>query len=382
VLLKRHKVDKEACMKASSQWIRRAVLWGATGAVAAAVIVAGSSAEAAHTTLRPGSGQSHAGSTKGPGYPPPKGIYKPFTNCPLLNPLMQESVPGSATGCVAGIVTSGSIKIGNITTKVKASAKVKFPVVVQFGIWDPPNAANEAGGNQFTGGILPPPSGLAAQLVSIGQYVPGGLLKALGCPSTNRTVETLCREASRRGGKYLKVYASAQSAGPITGFDLTTWFQPLQFKLSNPLLGSSCSIGSNDNPVVVNPSLSTTGSAVVEQDPHPKQHPDTAVLKIPEATATDTTFAAPGVTGCGPGGTANIAVDEAIDAAVGLPSASGVNSLTLNGTFYLADTFAPHNMARILLSAFKESAGTSGKAIDMPFTPASLRHFGIRLHHR
>ncbi|HUB41815.1 MAG TPA: hypothetical protein VMA72_23470 [Streptosporangiaceae bacterium] len=213
-------------MKASSQWIRRAVLWGATGAVAAAVIVAASSAEAAHTTLRAGSGQSHAASKKGPGYPAPKGIYKPFTNCPLLNPLMQESTRGNATGCVAGIVNSGTIKIGNITTKVRPSAKVKYPVVVQFGIWDPPNAANQAGGDQFTGGILPPPNGLSAQLVSIAQYVPGGLLKALGCPSKNRAVEKLCSEASRRGGKYLKVYASAESAGPITGFDLTTWLQP------------------------------------------------------------------------------------------------------------------------------------------------------------
>jgi hypothetical protein len=113
-------------MKASSQWIRRAVLWGATGAVTAGMIVAGSSAEAAHTTLHRGSSQSHASTNnKGPGYPPPKGIYKPFTDCPLLNPLMQESVPGSATGCVAGDVSTGSIKIGNITTKIRSSATVR-----------------------------------------------------------------------------------------------------------------------------------------------------------------------------------------------------------------------------------------------------------------
>ncbi|HUB41816.1 MAG TPA: hypothetical protein VMA72_23475 [Streptosporangiaceae bacterium] len=133
---------------------------------------------------------------------------------------------------------------------------------------------------------------------------------------------------------------------------------------------------------MVNPSLTTTGSAVVENDPHPKEHPDTGVLEIPKATASDTTFAAPGVTGCGPGGTANIAVDKAIDTAVGLPSASGVNSLTLNGTFYLADCYAPNNMAKILLSAFKASARTKSKAVDFPMTPASLRRFGIRLHLR
>jgi len=365
-------------MKASSQWIRRAVLWGATGAVAAAMIVAGTSAEAAHTTLHPGSSQSNAGaSSKGPGYAPPKGIYKPFTDCPLLNPLMQESTPGSATGCVVGDVVSGKIKIGNITTRVRATATVKYPVTVQFGIWDPPNA----GSNQFNGGILPPPvGGLTAQLVSARQRVPGGLLKALGCPNTNPAVQKLCTEATSRGGKYLRVWASAQSAGPITGFAISTWFQPVMFRLINPLLGSSCYIGSADNPVVLNPVLTATG-LVTDKDPHPRYHPDTDVIELTGATATDTTFTAPPVTGCGPGGTANIAVDEAIDTAVGLPTATGSDSITLRGTFYLAACFAPQNMAKILLSAFRASARTNGKAVDIPFTPASLRHFGIRLHH-
>jgi hypothetical protein len=375
VLLKAQGSQGRRELKASRQWIRRAVLWGATGAVTAALVIAGSSAEAAHTTLH-----SHARANGGAGYKLPKGIYAPFTNCPLLNPLMNESTPGSATGCVAGDVISGRIKIGNITTKVEATAKVKYPVAVQFGIWDPVNASSQANGNQFTGGILPPPvGGLSAQLVSLRQRVPGGLLKALGCPNSNTTVQALCDEAEQRGGKYLRVYAAAESAGPITNFDLTTWTQPLEFHLINPLLGSSCYIGSTDNPVVVNPSL--TGTLAEEMDPHPKYHPDTAVLVISGATATDTTFAAPGVTGCGPGGTANVAVDEAIDTATGLPSASGVNSLTLSGTFYLAACYAPQNMAKILLSAFRASARTNGKAVDIPMTRASLRRFGIRLDH-
>jgi hypothetical protein len=363
-------------LKASRQWIRRAVLWGATGAVTAALVIAGSSAEAAHTTLH-----SHAAANGGAGYKLPKGIYAPFTNCPLLNPLMKESTPGNATGCVAGEVSSGKIKIGNITTTIEATATDKTPVAVQFGLWDPPNASSQAGGTQFTGGILPPPvGGLSAQLVSAPQLVPGGLLKALGCPDrSNSTIHRMCKEAEHRGGKYRTVYATAESAGPITNFDLTTWTQPLEFSLVNPLLGSSCSIGSADNPVIVNPSV--TGTLAEELDPHPRYHPDTGVLEITGATATDTTFAAPGVTGCGPVGTANIAVDEAIDTSTGLPSASGVNSLTLNGNFYLAVCYAPQNMAKILLSAFRASARTNGKAIDIPMTRASLRRFGIRLDH-
>ncbi len=319
---------------ASSKRIRRAFVLGAA-AVTATVVVAATALASAQAT--PG---------RGPGYPPPGGIYAPFTDCPLLNPLMQESSPGNATGCIAGDATTGSITIGNITTLVTN------PVTVQFGVWDPPNATP----NQFTGGILPPPDGLAAQLVGAPDLIPGGLLQALGCATaTDPTVEHLCNVATRLGGNFLNVYAQAQSAGPITNFDLVSWTQPLMFRLINPLLGRSCYIGSYDNPVVVNPSLS--GSLVIESDPNPTAHPDTDVLEITDGAATDTTFAAPAVQGCGPGGSANIAVDEAIDTADGLPAASGTNSLTLSGTFYFAVCFAPENMARILLSAFRDSSG-------------------------
>ncbi|HTX83108.1 MAG TPA: hypothetical protein VME44_13045 [Streptosporangiaceae bacterium] len=364
-------------MKASRKWIRRAVLLSATAALTAGMVAAASSAADAHSTA--GSSQARTVlSKKGPGgYPLPKGIYAPFTDCPLLNPLMQESTPGDATGCVAGDVLSGRIKIGNITTRIKATTKVKYPVAVQFGIWDPVNAAN-----QFTGGILPPPQGLSAQLVSSKQLVRGGLLKALGCPSSNATVEKLCTKAQKAGGKDLKVYASAQSAGPITNFALLSWTQPVEFHLINPLLGNSCYIGSADNPVVLNPALNPNVTAVLEPDPHPRYHPDTEVIKIPGETASDTTFTAPGVTGCGPGGTANIAIDTAIDTSVGLPTASGADNIVLKGTFYLGVNYAPQNMAKILLSAFRASARSNGAAaVHIPLTPASLRRYGIRLRH-
>lgn len=345
----------------STQRIRRILVLGAT-VITVTVVVAATALASAQTT-----------SNRGRGYPPPGGIYAPFTDCPLLNPLMQESSPGNATGCIAGDATTGSITIGNITTQVTN------PVTVQFGVWDPENATP----NQFTGGVLPPSGGLAAQLVGAPDLIPGGLLQALGCAtSTDPTVDHLCSEATRRGGKFLDVYAQAQSAGPITNFDLVSWTQPLMFHLINPLLGSSCYIGSYDNPVVVNPSLS--GNLVIETDPNPTAHPDTDVLEITDGAATDNTFAAPGVQGCGPGGSANITVDEAIDTADALPAASGTNSLTLSGTFYFAACFAPADMARILLSAFRDSAGepaSSGTAAAgrrLGAVRALAGHYGIR----
>jgi hypothetical protein len=351
-----------------SRWRSRNRLLVGTATSAAAIALIAVGVPAAALAAHPG---SHAKTAAGgPGYPPPGGIYKPFTNCPLLNPLMKESLPNDATGCIAGDAVTGLIKIGNITTPVA------HPVTAQFGVWSPPNATP----SQLTGGILPPPSGLPAQLVTSPEFVPGGLLQALGCPSSNPTVQNLCVQAQNFGGKYLKVFALAQTAGQITNFALTTWTQPIKFKLINPLLGNNCYIGSDNNPVVINPSV--TGTLGFLPDPNPAKHPNTDVLAVTGATATDTTFSAPGVTGCGPGGSANIAVDEAIDAANGLPAASGVNSLTLNGNFYFADCFNSKNQAKILLSAFADSVGTASR--ERPegvrrLSAAALRgHFGIR----
>jgi hypothetical protein len=302
---------------------------------------------------------SLAGTTvRGPGYPPPKGIYAPFTNCPLNNPAMHEVLPltdngGGLAACIAGNATTGSITIGNITTSVVQ------PVNVQFGFFIPPHDINFS-----PPPAVPPLAGPSAILTTKPDPLPVTLTQALGCPSNDATVENLCQQAQTRGGIYNKVSALAQEAGPITGFNVFNWTQPVKFHLINPLLGSNCYIGSDDDPVVTHPSLSLgPGGGIFEEvDPAPTVHPDTFVLGITGASASDSTFSAPGVIGCGPGGVANVAVDEAIDATSGLPAASG-NSLTLNGTFLIganltsedASLTQPQDDAADLLAAFKAS---------------------------
>jgi hypothetical protein len=359
-------------MEASHRRFRRALVAGATAVTTAALVVAGVTSSAVGAAPKP---KPHAHSPIGPGYPPPGGIYTPFTNCPLLNPLMQESVGGDATACVAGSVVSGSVTIGNITTPVVR------PVSVQFGLWDPPNASLggdwTSGAAQFAGGVLPPPAGISAMVSTKPDLMPVSLTTALGCPSSDPTVENLCTQAKYYGGRYNDLYAQAQSAGQLTNFDLTTWTQRLKFRLINPLLGNNCFIGNNNQPIVVNPNVTIAPGGQLEElnDPHPREHPNTGVLLITKAIASDTTFTAPGVTGCGPGGAANIPVDEALDATAGLPAASGANSLTLNGSFAIADCFNSANQAKILLSAFAASVGTppssTGKVRVLP--AASLR---------
>jgi hypothetical protein len=351
-------------MQGSSRRLRRAFFGGAIAVAAAAALVAGVTTAALSAQPKPHAGAAHFGW----GYPPPGGIYTGFTNCPLFNQLMHESV--EFTACIAGDATTGSIKIGNITTPVTN------PVNVQFGFYTAPN-------QNFYADVVPPPEGVSGFLVTRPDLIPGSLTKMLDCPSTNQVVESLCQRAAHLGKYGNQVYALAESDGAITNFTLTSWTQPVVFQLINPLLGRDCSIGTLGDPVVLHPSISIS-SGKEEIDPDPAKHPDTIVLAT-QSTASDTTFTAPGVTGCGPGGVANIAIDEALDTSAGLPSASGVNSLTLTGTFNIAACSAsqdssltqPQDDAAILLSAFKASVGLPPPSVSQA---ATGRLSGAELH--
>ncbi len=304
--------------------LRRAVSFvGVTLAASVAMVIAAAAAPA-------------LASGTGPGYPTPGGIFAPFTNCPILNPLMAESPGGDATGCVAGDALYGSITIGPVTVPIA------HPLTAQFGLWSVPGEPN-----QFDGGILPPPNG--QYLVDSAEIVPGGLLKALGCPSATPAVETLCKEAVLPG-ESSKLTAKAVEAGQITNFGLTTWTQPIMLHLINPLLGNNCYIGNIDDPIVINPSI--TGTIGVATPTNTKKFPNLVVLQVTGASAGDSTFSVPVATGCGPGGVAN----GPIDTADSLPSPSGSNSLTLNGSFYLADCYAASHQAHELYEALVDSS--------------------------
>ena len=273
------------------------------------------------------------------GYPAPGGIYAPFTNCPLHNPVMRGSVGGLATGCIASINTSGAFTINGIPTPIT------HPVIVQFGVWDPPDAQ---GGNQFDGGVVQPANGQS--LVTSPEQVPGGLPLLLLCPGSTPGVAKLCKKAITSG--HTEVTAQVLSAGPIDNFQLTTFTQPVKIKLSNPLLGGNCFIGSDSDPIVLNPNI-ISGNLTFFPDPDPVRFPTTAVLAILDAQATDDTFSVPAATGCGPGGVANAPINSLL----GLPSPSGNNHLVLNGDSLFADDFSESNQARDLLAAFKASVG-------------------------
>ena len=268
-------------------------------------------------------------------YPPPGGIYAPFTDCPIKNRIMRQSPPGDATGCIASVSTSGTFTINGIPVAIT------HPVIVQFGVW-----SDESSGTQVLQVV--PTRNKNTTLAGEPEVIPNGLT-LLVCSSGDPAVAELCQKAMSRGQTDLSV--QVKIAGPITDFMLTTFTLPVKISLGNPLLGK-CSIGSDSDPIVLHPSI-TSGSLALMPDPDPVRFPNTAVLAILDAVVTDDTFSVPVATRCGPGEVAN----APINAFLGLPSPSGNNHLVLNGNSLFADDFSQSDQAKSLLAAFLASVG-------------------------
>jgi hypothetical protein len=128
------------------------------------------------------------------------------------------------------------------------------------------------------------------------------------------------------------VLATAELAGPASAIRLGAGFElrlPIKLRLSNPLIGSNCHIGTDRNPVNLHLTTGTT-------EPPPPNAPITGrpgrTGFIPPDTLTQTeslyvenSFSIPGATGCGGLGL----IDLLVDAKLRIPSAAGNNTMTI-----------------------------------------------------
>jgi hypothetical protein len=235
---------------------------------------------------------------------------------------------------------------------------ITHPVVTQFGCY----SFDSSGGQEF----VPVTPGDGKTVVASPEQVPGGLL-AIIAPSA--LPPGLLNGASNSGGT--AVTAQVQPAGLISFFSISgalsgspVFGLPVKIKLNNPLLGGSCYIGSNANPIMFNPQWGPTsppaparsisgvlGTLTFMPDPDPSRFRQVVVIKQADATFVGNSFRVPPATGCGLQGK----FDGAIDRKEGLASAGGKNALILtNTTAYLGDDFSQHQ-ASDLLAAFAAS---------------------------
>jgi hypothetical protein len=294
--------------------ITRRMSMSVLGALAAlAVFIPASGASAATTTLA--------------------GDWAPFTRCPVDNPAMLAADGSSNIAlCVASDSPGGSIKLGSVTAPTG-------DVNLQFGLVE----------NSSTGAFtVVSPSGGA--LVTAPVQIPGGLL-GLICPSNVPVVSAVCAEITNN--TLNAVTAVVEPAGNPSSFSLAAGLSsgipivtvPVKIHLENPLLGSSCYIGSDSNPVVLHPENLTTPAVSAEQfDANGTPDPSGVLFGLYSTGGTqgDSSAAAPGATGCGLLGV----LDGAVDLKDGLPSAAGNNSVLLNNaSSYLAGLNDPAGAA-------------------------------------
>lgn len=207
-----------------------------------------------------------------------------FSDCPI----------SSGGICIDVQSQSGEINIKGFRVPLDHSLEIRGALVT--GVFVPPRGTN----------------GFFAQPVN----VPGGVL-GIELPISLNLVT-----------------ATAELAGPPSSVLLEPGqlniSMPLKLHLSNPLIGSSCYIGSNSNPVRVNLITGTTS-------PPPPNRPISGHLgtfrEVPPSTAiltgnldVDNSYAIPGASGCGLLGILN----PLINLKLGLPSAAGHNALTID----------------------------------------------------
>jgi hypothetical protein len=134
-----------------------------------------------------------------------------------------------------------------------------------------------------------------------------------------------------------KTYATIEAAGPIDslvvnlgniiGTSGTAFVFPVKVHLTSSFVGEDCYVGSEEHPIDV---PFTTGKAGELEGSAGKFSQESEILVEYAQRLVSDEFVSPGVENCGINGGA----DEAIDSALGLPSASG-NSSLLNSVFRL-----------------------------------------------
>ena len=216
-----------------------------------------------------------------------------FSDCPISTP--EVSV------CAYSTVDGGEFKLGSKAVPINKT------IVLQGGL--------RPGSDE----LVPAADGNTLSRTPL--TVPGGLVGIEGL-----------------GGE---VTATAELAGPVT-LDTTALLQggpsvilPLKVKLDHPVLGSSCYIGSNSEPVTV---ALTTGSTS-PPGPNTSISGKTgtlsfagagSIVRVSGTVLVENAFAVPGVNGCG---LVPLVFDPVVDLSAGLPAEAGKNTAIQDVTF-------------------------------------------------
>ena len=205
------------------------------------------------------------------GYPAPGGIYAPFTDCPLHDPVMRLAAPGFAMGCIKSITQSGSFAINGIPVPIT------HPVTVQFGTY----SNQDSSGNQVFF-VVPPKD--KQELIAEPEVIPNGLL-LLVCSSGDPAVARLCTTAMTSGHTDLsRAGRAGRSDHELLTLGSVAFHAAGEGHARQSAARRQVLIGSDSDPIVLNPLFNPVGTLDFESDPDPVRFPNVAVLSISGST--------------------------------------------------------------------------------------------------
>ncbi len=260
-----------------------------------------------------------------------EGEFAKFNNCP--------STTEGVTKCLQAVTTGGEVVIG------KKTVPIVNPVTLQGGLSAP--SANFRTMFPATNGET---------LSKTPQPVPGGLAGLINCKEIENWLVRIGCEATFENG-LTGLNATLELAKPASAVrinELNLAFEegialemPVKVHLENPLLGSTCYIGSSSAPLVWKLTTGITsppaGIAPIQGFGGEAEFKEGGtLLQINGTDLVDNTWSAPTASGCG-GAIVELILDPIVNASVGLPSAAGHNVASLVNTISTATATAVNN---------------------------------------
>lgn len=255
----------------------------------------------------------------------PKGEYAPYANCPLKNATVED--------CVLAETTSGQFTVG------KREVPINKTITLTGGFYE------TSSGLQFEGAEN------GETLTKVALNVPGGLLDIVAPEWLNKKQKEEFYEVINHGPT--GVTETTELAGPATNIGISTenllertgtaLSLPIKIKLGNIFLGSTCYVGSNAHPIVLNLTSGKTeppkGTEPIEGELGKVEFNESfTIVTLNGGKLVNNSFAAPEAEGCGEPFSA--LVDKAVDSALDLPSAAGKNVAILQGKLSTANAAA------------------------------------------